>query len=258
VSGRGYQGSVEARVLVGTSGWQYDSWRGVFYPPEVPKREWLRFFAGRFPTVEVNNTFYVLPKPSSFERWRDETPDGFVVTVKASRYITHLRRLRDCREAVETFWDRARLLGPRLGPVLFQLPPRFPPDVGLLRDFVAVLPDGIRPAFEFRDRSWESGDVYAVLDEGGAAFVLADRPGARVPDVVTGGWSYVRFHQGRPGVADYPREKLRRWAARIAAGPGRETFVYFNNDPGGAAVRDAAALTAMLPEATARASTRTA
>jgi uncharacterized protein YecE (DUF72 family) len=245
-------------VLIGTSGWQYDSWRGRFYPPDVPKRAWLPFFAEHFPTVEVNNSFYMLPKPSSFERWRDETPDGFVITVKANRYITHIRRLRECRDAVQTFWERARLLGPKLGPVLFQLPPRFAADPELLRGFLGVLPDGIRPALEFRDRSWERDDVYELLDGAGAAFVLADRPGARVPGVVTGGWSYVRFHQGRPGIADYPREKLRRWARRIAGMPARETFVYFNNDPGGAAVRDAMTLTAMLREATARASTRTA
>jgi uncharacterized protein YecE (DUF72 family) len=245
-------------VLIGTSGWQYDSWGGVFYPPDVPKRAWLRYFAGRFPTVEVNNSFYMLPKQSSFERWRDETPDGFVITVKASRYITHVRRLRDCRDALRSFWGRARLLGPKLGPVLFQLPPRFSADPGLLRGFLEVLPDGVRPAFEFRDRAWERSDVFELLDRAGAAFVLADRPGARVPDVVTGGWSYVRFHQGRPGTADYPREKLRRWGARIAGMPAGETFVYFNNDPGGAAVRDAMTLTAMLREAKGRASIRTA
>lgn len=245
-------------VLVGTSGWQYDSWRGRFYPAEVPKRAWLRYIAERFPTVEVNNTFYMLPKATSFERWRAETPEGFVITLKASRYITHIRRLRDCRDAVATFWERARLLGPRLGPVLFQLPPRFAADPELLRDFLGVLPSGTRAAFEFRDRSWEREDVYELLDAAGAAFVLADRPGARVPEVVTGGWSYVRFHQGREGVADYPREKLRRWATRIAATSARRTYVYFNNDPGGAAARDAMSLTAMLRGATAGAGTRSA
>jgi uncharacterized protein YecE (DUF72 family) len=245
-------------VLVGTSGWQYASWRETFYPQGMPQRAWLGYFAERFPTVEVNNSFYMLPKASSFERWRDETPPGFVVTVKANRYITHIRRLRDCRDPVATFWARARLLGPKLGPVLFQLPPRFAADVPLLDDFLGVLPEGIRPAFEFRNRSWERDEVYQLLDRAGAAFVLADRPGARLPEVLTGGWSYVRFHQGRPGVADYPREKLRRWAARIAETPAATTYVYFNNDPGGAAVRDAMTLTAMLREATAHGSTRTA
>jgi uncharacterized protein YecE (DUF72 family) len=245
-------------VLVGTSGWQYDSWRGTFYPPDVPKRAWLGFFAERFPTVEVNNSFYVLPRAESFARWRGETPPGFVVTVKASRYITHIRRLRDCAEPVRVFWDRARHLRGKLGPVLFQLPPRFRADPERLRGFLAVLPAGIRPAFEFRDRSWERDDVYELLDRAGAAFVLADRPGARVPDVVTGGWSYVRFHQGRPGVADYPREKLRRWAGRISGTTARETFVYFNNDPGGAAVRDALTLTALLSASTRDGSPRSA
>jgi uncharacterized protein YecE (DUF72 family) len=241
---------VAVRVLIGTSGWQYDSWRGPFYPREVPKRLWLPFFAERFPTVEVNNSFYMLPKAESFARWRADTPPGFVLTIKASRYITHIRRMRNAGEAVGVFLDRARHLREKLGPVLFQLPPRFAADVGLLREFLDLLPTSLRSAFEFRDRSWERDDVFAALDAAGAAFVLADRPGARVPNVVTGGWSYVRFHQGRPGIADYPRDKLRRWAERIAASPARETYIYFNNDPGGAAVRDALTLTELLSGAT--------
>lgn len=242
--------------LVGTSGWQYDSWRRTFYPPGLPTRGWLAFFAERFATVEVNSSFYRLPAAESFVRWRHETPAGFVVTVKASRYVTHIRRLRDCHDAVGLFWTRARELGDKLGAVLFQLPPRFGADPALLADFLAVLPSGMKPAFEFRDRSWERDEVYELLDRAGAAFVLADRPGARVPEVVTGGWSYVRFHQGRPGSADYPREKLRRWAARLAGAPARETYVYFNNDPGGAAVRNALTLTELLSEATRAGSSR--
>lgn len=246
------------RVLIGTSGWQYDSWRGAFYPPDVPKRRWLTYFAERFPTVEVNNTFYMLPKAESFARWTAETPPGFVVTVKASRYITHIRRMRDARDAVAVFHERARHLGEKLGPVLFQFPPRFAADTGLLRGFLAALPPTLRAAFEFRDRSWERDDVFEALDAAGAAFVLADRSGARVPHVVTGGWSYVRFHQGRPGIADYPREKLRRWAERIESTPARETYVYFNNDAGGAAVRDALTLTELLSGATEVVTPRTA
>jgi uncharacterized protein YecE (DUF72 family) len=238
------------KVLIGTSGWQYDSWRGRFYPADVPKRRWLTYFAERFPTVEVNNSFYMLPKAESFARWRTETPAGFVVTVKASRYITHIRRMRGAGDPVRVFLDRAHHLGEKLGPVLFQFPPRFGADVGLLREFLGVLPRSLRSAFEFRDRSWERDDVFEALDAAGVAFVLADRPGARVPHVVTGGWSYVRFHQGRPGIADYPRDKLRRWADRIASTQARETYVYFNNDPGGAAVRDAFTLTELLSGAT--------
>jgi uncharacterized protein YecE (DUF72 family) len=233
---------------VGTSGWQYRDWRGAFYPDRLPQREWLRYFASRFPTVEVNNSFYRLPEAATFRRWREETPPGFLVTVKASRYVTHIRRLRDARESVELFWSRARELGDKLGPVLFQLPPRFQADIGLLRDFVGVLPAGIRPAFEFRDASWSRPEVFEVLDRAGAALVLADRPGWRIDPVVTGGWSYVRFHQGGHGPlgSDYSREKLRRWADRIAGLPAGDVFAYFNNDQGGAAVRDAAALADLL------------
>ncbi|HEX9124007.1 MAG TPA: DUF72 domain-containing protein [Actinomycetota bacterium] len=234
------------RALVGTSGWQYEDWRGVLYPVELPKRRWLSTYAERFPTVEVNNTFYRLPEASTFARWARETPEGFVWTVKASRFITHVRRLRDCAEPVELLRSRAAELGPRLGPVLFQLPPSLPADPALLRAFLDVLPQTMRAAFEFRHRSWFRDDVYALLEGAGAAVVLADRPFARAPDVVTGGWAYLRFHQGRPDAPGYPRRKLRRWAERIAALEAREVFVYFNNDTGGAAIRDALTLTELL------------
>jgi uncharacterized protein YecE (DUF72 family) len=235
-------------IRIGTSGWQYRDWKGTFYPERLPQRRWLEFYSRRFPTVEVNNSFYALPKGSSFERWRDETPPGFVVTVKASRYITHIRRLRDAADSVELFWSRARVLGDKLGPVLFQLPPKFRADVGLLRAFLAMLPDGLRAAFEFRDGSWVSPEVFRALDDAGAAWVIPDRPGWRVPDVVTGGWSYVRFHQGGHGAlgSEYTRDKLRRWAERLSALPADDAWVYFNNDQGGAAVRDAAAFTELV------------
>jgi uncharacterized protein YecE (DUF72 family) len=238
------------RVRVGTSGWQYRDWRGVLYPEGLPQGRWLEHFARRFETVEVNNTFYNLPKPETFVRWREQTPEGFVVTVKASRYITHIRRLREPADPVERFLSHARGLGRKLGPVLFQLPPRFRVDVPLLAGFLSVVPRDIRAAFEFRDASWESPEVHELLDRAGAALVLADSPGARVRDVVTGGWGYLRFHRGGHGQAgaDYDRDKLRRWADRIAALPAREVFVYFNNDPTGAAVRDAATMIELLRE----------
>lgn len=233
-------------VLVGTSGWQYDDWRGRFYPKDLPKSEWLRYFSEAFPTVEVNNTFYQLPKEETFVAWRQASADGFLVTVKASRYITHLRRLRDCRDPVRLLWSRCRRLGKKLGPVLFQLPPNFKADVDLLRAFLRLLPESMRPAFEFRHPSWETGETHRALDEAGCALVLADRPGARPPGVVTGGWSYIRFHQGTPLGPGYTRAKLRRWADRITDMQARDAFVYFNNDTGGAAVRDAMTLRELL------------
>ncbi len=238
---------VAGAILVGTSGWQYGDWRGRFYPEGLPTRRWLEHHSRRFPTVEVNNSFYRLPAAQTFARWRDETPEGFTFAVKASRYITHIRRLRDCRDAVELLWSRARELGGKLGPVLFQLPPNLAAAPALLERFVTELPAGIRAAFEFRDASWEAEGVF-ILDRAGAAVVLADRPGARVPDVVTGGWAYVRFHQGQEGAPGYRREKLRRWADRIAALAASVVYAYFNNDTGGAAVWDAQALAALLRE----------
>jgi uncharacterized protein YecE (DUF72 family) len=234
--------------FVGTSGWQYDDWRGRFYPRDLPKAGWLSFFAGAFPSVEVNNSFYRLPSRETFERWRFETPAGFVVAVKASRYITHVRRLREPEEPLSLLLDHAAGLADRLGPVLFQLPPRFRADLGLLRAFLQALPSRVRAAFEFRDPSWESEDVFESLDRAGAALVWADRPGIRLALPVTGGWAYVRFHQGRRTAPGYTREKLRRWADRLAETPARDAFVYFNNDTGGAAVRDAKTLTKLLLE----------
>jgi uncharacterized protein YecE (DUF72 family) len=235
-------------IVVGTSGWQYRDWRGAFYPEKLPQRRWLEYFSQRYPTVEVNNSFYVLPKPETFARWREQTPPGFVVTVKASRYITHIRRLRDADEAVDRLMANARSLGEKLGPVLFQLPPNMRADVELLRSFLAGLPGDVRPAVEFRHETWDTDQTREALDEAGAALVLPDRPGRFVEPWVTGGWSYVRFHQGGhgPGGHDYPREKLRRWADRIASMEAREVWVYFNNDPTGAAIRDADTLVGLL------------
>lgn len=228
-----------AVIHVGTSGWQYRDWRGGLYPEDLPQARWLERYAQVFTTVEVNNSFYRLPPRETFEKWRRQTPDDFMWVVKASRYLTHIRRLSDAEDGIRLFWEHATGLGPKLGPVLFQLPPRFRADVPRLEAFCRWLPRGIRAAWEFRDPSWLVDDVFRLLDERGYAYVLPDRPGFRGPLIVTGGWSYVRFHQGTRFGSDYRRDKLRRWAERLAELPSRETWVFFNNDPGGAAVRDA-------------------
>lgn len=233
-------------VLVGTSGWQYRDWKGRFYPKDLPQREWLSYFSARFPTVEVNNTFYNLPKEETFDTWREATAPGFLIGIKASRYITHVRRLRDPGDPVELLWTRCARLQEKLGPVLFQLPPTFRSDVDRLESLLRVLPAEMRAAFEFRHRSWGTDKVRQALDAAGCALVLADRPGARVGATVTGGWSYVRFHQGTPTAPSYHRDKLRRWAEKIAGLDAREVYAYFNNDTGGAAIRDAETLTELL------------
>jgi uncharacterized protein YecE (DUF72 family) len=235
-------------IHVGTSGWQYDDWTPGFYPEGLPRTGWLRWFADRFSSVEVNNTFYRLPGRSTFERWRDETPDGFVIAVKASRYLTHLRRLREPEEPLRRLLDAAAGLGPRLGPILFQLPPRFPAEPTRLSQLLGLLPGGLRAAFEFRDPSWQTDEVHGMLGDAGAALVLADRPGTRLPERIVGGWTYVRFHQGQRLGPDYPRAKLRRWADRLAELHVDDAYVYFNNDTGGAAIRDAAAFSELLEE----------
>jgi uncharacterized protein YecE (DUF72 family) len=232
-------------IYVGTSGWQYDWWKETFYGG-APKRAWLEIYASRFPVVEVNNSFYQLPKEATFEKWKAETPAGFQFAVKASRYITHIRRLRDCGEPVKLFWSRATRLGDKLGPVLFQFPPNFGAEVDRLREFLTLLPDGMRAAFEFRDDSWRSDTVLSLLDDAGAAWVLADRPGWRVPLLVTGRWSYVRFHQGRAVHPGYTQRKLREWAERIAGLDAKDVFAFFNNDHLSAAPQDAKALIELL------------
>ncbi|MFO0589314.1 MAG: DUF72 domain-containing protein [Polyangiaceae bacterium] len=234
------------RVHVGTSGWQYASWKRTFYPPRLPQRSWLSYYATRFAIVEVNNSFYRLPDEATFARWRDATPPGFVFAVKANRVITHLQRMRGAELAVERFWSRAQHLGGKLGPVLFQFPPSLRADVPRLAEFLETLPFGMRSAFEFRDRSWLRDDVIELLDRAGAAWVLADRGGVKIPTIVTGGFAYVRFHHGlldRPG---YERDVLRRWAKRIASLRVQEAFAFFNNDQEVAAPGDAATLVTLL------------
>ena len=233
-------------VRIGTSGWVYRDWKDHVYPPGLPQGRWLEHIADRFPTVELNASFYRLPPRRTFDGWRARVPASFLFAVKMSRYLTHIRRLRDPAEPIGRFWEAASGLGPALGPVLFQFPPGFGVEHELLRETLALLPTGMRAAFEFRDPSWETDDVLQALDAAGAAWVLADWPGTRVTPHVTGGWSYIRFHKGTSKTFGYPPAKLRGWAERIATLPSASTFCYFNNDPGGAAVRDAEALRALL------------
>jgi len=235
-------------IWIGTSGWQYRDWRGTFYPKDLRQREWLTFYAQRFPTVEVNNSFYRLPEAETFRHWAAETPEGFVVTVKVSRFLTHLKRLRDPEEPLQRLLERARELGPKLGPLLFQLPPRFPAAPDRLRELLARLPDDVVGAFEFRDPSWYRDEVYALLEEANAPLVWPDRPGPSPDLPLIGDRAYVRFHQGRRTGPAYDPRKLRRWADRIAALPVRDAWIYFNNDQGGAAPHDALELTHLVED----------
>ncbi|MFD1937495.1 DUF72 domain-containing protein [Nonomuraea mangrovi] len=229
-------------TLVGTSGWQYRDWRGVLYPEKVPQRLWLETYTQHFRTVESNNAFYRLPSTRTFEEWAERTPDGFVMAVKASRYLTHIKRLTDPEEPVERLMGAVEGLKGKLGPILLQLPPTLKADPGKLDRCLACFPRRVRVAVEFRHPSWWTDEVRSVLEAREAALCWADRE-SRVlnPPWRTARWGYVRLHEGRatPRPA-YGEAALRTWARRVHEAGWREAYVYFNNDPGGAAVRNAA------------------
>ncbi|MFJ9828257.1 DUF72 domain-containing protein [Streptomyces sp. NPDC101160] len=230
-------------VFVGTSGWQYRDWRGVLYPEGVPQRLWLEEYARSFAAVENNNAFYRLPERDTFTHWRERTPEGFVMAVKASRYLTHIKRLKAPAEPVARLMGRAEALGDRLGPVLLQLPPNLRADTGLLDAALARFPKGVRVAVEPRHESWWTDGTEEVLSRHGAALCWADRGGRPVtPLWRTADWGYLRLHEGRARpFPSYGRRALASWAERLAEGwPDRaDVFAFFNNDVGGAAVRNA-------------------
>ena len=236
-------------VLIGTSGWQYRHWKGRLYPPRLPQKAWLEHYAARFATVEVNATFYRLPAPGTAEAWAARVPGDFVFAVKVSRYLTHIRRLRDPAEPVGRFMAVAEALGPRLGPVLMQLPPTMRADLDALDATLRMFPSGVRVAVEPRHESWFAAELYALLERRGAALCWADRPRWRPDHVRTADWGYLRLHEGRATPRPcYGRDALAAWAGRIAErfGPGDDVFVFTNNDPEGCAVRDARVLAGLV------------
>jgi uncharacterized protein YecE (DUF72 family) len=238
-------------VHVGCSGWQYQSWRnGAFYPPKLPQRRWLEHYAGRFDTVEVNSTFYRLAKPEAVARWVSETPPGFQLTVKASRYLTHIRRLQDMTDGIKNFYEAIAPLveSDKLGPVLWQLPGNFKRDEDRLADALAHFPDG-RHCFEFRHESWFTRDVYDILRAYGAALVYGDHPERPwQPLELTTDWTFVRFHYGHRGRrGNYSETELREWADRLRdVRQQAEIYAYFNNDWEAFAPRNAQRLRSLL------------
>ena len=237
-------------VRIGCSGWNYDDWRGRLYPEGMGQTRWLRRYAEVFDTVEVNSTFYRLPSLRSVERWVEETPSGFVFAVKASRYLTHVRRLRDLGDGVALFYERIEPLvrAGKLGPVVWQLPPNFRRDDERLAAALGALPAG-RHCFEFRHPSWFEEPVYALLRRHRAGLVIGDHP--KWPfqaHELTCDWTLVRLHHGRRGRrGNYSRGELEDWARRIRGWRRRaEVFVYLNNDWEGFAVDNALTLRRLL------------
>jgi uncharacterized protein YecE (DUF72 family) len=226
------------RVWLGTSGWQYRDWRGRFYPRQLPQARWLEHYAGHFCTVEVNNSFYRLPSAETFASWRVRTPEDFVFVVKASRYLSHVKRLQEPEEPVDLLVERASHLGAKLGPVLLQLPPTLGVErMRLARTLDRFARHHVRVAVEFRHPSWYVEDVFDLLRDHDAALVWADRLSQRSPLVRTASWTFVRLHEG--AATPWPRygdAALTSWAHRLT---GDEAWTFFNNDPGCWAVENA-------------------
>jgi uncharacterized protein YecE (DUF72 family) len=247
---------VRPRPRVGCSGWNYKSWRGRFYPANLPAARWLPYYAEHFDTVEVNNTFYRLPERATFAAWRSQVPAGFLVGVKASRFLTHMKRLRDPEEPLERLFSRVSALGRQLGPVLYQLPGSFRIDLARLDAFLEALPRvssgrRVRHVMEFRDPSWYVAETFQLLERRRVALCLHDKLGSSIDAPFVGPFVYVRFH-GTSGRyhGSYGPQRLARWAGRVAeqAQEGRQVFAYFNNDPDAVAVANALSLRSVIDE----------
>lgn len=233
---------------MGTSGWHYAHWKEVFYPPGLQPAKWLSFYAQSFESVEVNNSFYRLPSREVFSAWSQSVPSGFVFAVKASRFITHIKKLKDPREPLERLINSAAGLGDKLGPILFQLPPHWKSNPGRLEEFIKALPGDQRYAFEFRDPSWLNEETYRMLEASNCAFCIASSRSFPKARRVTADFSFIRFHGGRLPGGKYSRGELKDWASftRDLLDGGKDTYAYFNNDPYGYAVEDARAFRALL------------
>jgi uncharacterized protein YecE (DUF72 family) len=256
-------GRSPGRVFVGCSGWNYEHWRdGVFYPPRLPAPEWLRFYAERFGTVEVNASFYRLPRRDSVARWADATPEEFVFSLKVSRYITHVKRLRETGKHIALLLDRIEpLLGAqKLGPLLWQLPGRFHRDDERLAAALGEFPPGLRHAIEFRHESWFADEVMSLLRANGVALVIADGPNVRSfqRHELTAGFAYARLHAGARGRrGNYSQTELQEWADRIAGWSRRgDVLVYLNNDWEGFAPANSSTLRKLVSGSLARCSVR--
>jgi uncharacterized protein YecE (DUF72 family) len=237
-----------ATCLIGCSGWQYKHWRGDFYPAPLPQRLWFAHYAEHFNTVEINNTFYRLPEAETFAAWRRRAPEGFVFAVKASRYLTHMKKLKEPRAPLELFFSRAAKLGRILGPVLYQLPPRWPINVERFETFLQALPRNRRHAVEFREPSWYSDAIFRLLERYKVALCLHDMEGSATARLAIGPFVYARFHGTQKYGGSYRDETLDGWATwlRDRLRSGIDVYAYFNNDVGGHAPRDAMRLRRMI------------
>lgn len=240
---------MSVRYYIGTSGWHYEHWRYIFYPEDLSKSAWLEFYARHFDTVELNNSFYRLPSENAFAGWYGSTPSGFTFAVKVSRYITHIKRLKDCEEPLKNFLTRAKGLKEKLGPLLYQLPPGMHRNDARLESFLSILPKGLKHAVEFRHESWLEEGVFNILHKYNAGLCIFDMPDFSSPVVATADFAYVRFHGNKWLYGSrYTDEELADWAKRLSklAVNLREVYIYFNNDAEAYAVENAKTLRGYL------------
>jgi uncharacterized protein YecE (DUF72 family) len=238
---------MERDMRIGTSGWNYPHWNEIFYPVARPKSRWLEFYAECFDTVELNATFYGLPKPKTFENWKQRTPDHFLWAIKANKYITHTKRLKEPKEPLERLYAAACALGEKLGPILFQLPPSLPFNQEEFESFCQSVDSSQRHVLEVRHRSWIDDELFCLLERYNMAFCIADSAG-RYPlhETVTADFIYIRLHGSKKLYAsDYSEEELQTWAQKIKDW-GKDTYIYFDNDFEGYAVKNARRLKEIL------------
>ena len=237
-------------IRIGTSGFHYKHWRGSFYPPDVPVSRMLNYYVRHFDTVELNNSFYRLPTSEAFDCWRDATPANFVFSVKASRFLTHNKKLKDPENALDNLIPRAVRLGRKLGPILFQLPPKWRVNAERLENLLAVLPRDIRYSFEFREPSWITSDINKLLTRYNVAFCIYELAGYHSPFSVTADFAYVRLHGPASGKyqGSYSNERLREWAEKIEGWAKNlaAVYVYFDNDQAAYAAHNALTLKGMV------------
>lgn len=239
------------KIFIGTSGWHYKHWLGgVFYPAGITGPGMFEFYQRHFNTVEINNSFYRLPTAQTFDNWRESAPRNFQYAVKASRFITHMKKLKDPKSSSEKFFIAAERLEEKLGPILFQLPPRWKLNIERFQEFLEFLPPEHKYAFEFREESWLVPEVFALLRKYKAAFCIHDFADMKIPTEITADFTYIRFHGPTSAKywGSYSDDELQRWADRIN-GWRRDlsaAYVYFNNDPEGAAVRNALTLKSLV------------
>jgi uncharacterized protein YecE (DUF72 family) len=236
-------------VWIGTSGWHYKHWLGAFYPPKTPAAGMLNYYTQFFDTVEINNSFYRLPPESALADWRDSTPPGFLFAMKGSRFLTHMKKLKDAEQGLGRFLQRAEILGGKLGPILFQLPPNWEVNLPRLEEFLRLLPTHHRYAFEFRNASWNMPSTYELLSTYHAGYCIFHLAGTQSPMEVTTSFAYVRLHgPGGKYQGSYSNADLHKWSERVTkwTNDGLDVYIYFDNDDSGYAAQNALLLKAMV------------